>query len=154
MMTRGEFWVKFLKTSGKGPETTYRNSYHFAMDEKTSDELLDLIIKGEKKGSASCFLAYQATGEKPPNPEDYNIITDWQGTPTAVIKTSSVFVLPFKDVGQDIVDREGEGMSLEDWRKEHRKLFLKEGEKLGYEFTDESPIVFEMFDMVYSDKAK
>ncbi len=108
-------------------------------------------MSGEKKGTASCFLAYQAAGERPPAPQEYNILMDWYGNPRAIIKTGSVLVMPFKDVVQDIIDREGENLSLEEWRKIHKKLFIEEGKELGYEFTDDSPIVFEMFDLVYSD---
>lgn len=148
-MTKNEMWVRFLKTSGKGPETTFKNSFRLGMDEKTSNKLLDSVINGEKRGAASCFPCYQLRNEKPPVPGDYHIILDWNKNPRAVIRTESVLVMPFVSVKQELVDRGGEGMSLEEWRTTHRRFFMEESKKAGFEFDENTPIVFEVFDLVY-----
>jgi uncharacterized protein YhfF len=49
----------------------------------------------------------------------------------------------------EICKREGEDDNLESWQKNHFKYFTDEGSELGYEFTQESLVVFEDFHVVY-----
>lgn len=154
VMAVQDFWVRFLKSTGRGPEQIYRDCFRFAYDENTSNELLGLVLAGKKEATASCFPAYQASNTKPPIPGELNIITDWQGTPRAVIETTSVIVIPFIEVKQDIIDREGEGLTVEAWRKEHRKLFEEEAKNRAcYKIDDYTPIIFENFKLIYSEEA-
>lgn len=69
--------------------------------------------------------------------------------PKCVIETTNVSILPFKDITYDICRLEGEDDSLESWRKGHISFFKEEGKKSGYEFSEEMPVVFEEFEVVY-----
>ena len=69
--------------------------------------------------------------------------------PKCVIETTNVRILPFKDITYDICRLEGEDDSLESWRKGHISFFKEEGKKSGYEFSEEMPVVFEEFEVVY-----
>ena len=84
-----------------------------------------------------------------PEKGSYSIVTDWEGVPKCVIETTNVRILPFKDVTYDICKLEGEDDSLESWRKGHISFFKEEGKKSGYEFSEEMPVVFEEFEVVY-----
>ena len=66
---------------------------------------------------------YQINGEKLPQIGDFNIITDFNGNPKAIIQTTKVTILPFKDLTFDIVKREGEDDTLESWQKGHMEVF-------------------------------
>lgn len=57
---------------------------------------------------------------------------------------------PFKDITYDICKREGEDDDLESWRNGHISFFSNEGRKLGYTFTEDMPVIFEDFKMVFS----
>ena len=57
--------------------------------------------------------------------------------------------MPFKDMTFEICVLEGEDENLESWQKGHRAFFEAEGKKLGFSFSDESPIVFEEFEVVF-----
>ena len=37
---------------------------------------------------------------------------------------------------------------LESWRKNHEKFFKEEGRLLGYEFSEDMPVIFEEFEVV------
>ncbi|WIV12718.1 hypothetical protein [Proteiniborus sp. MB09-C3] len=39
--------------------------------------------------------------------------------------------------------------TLESWRVGHINFFKKEGNKLGYEFRNDMPVIFEDFEVVY-----
>ena len=69
--------------------------------------------------------------------------------PKCVIETTNVRILPFKDITYDICRLEGEDDSLESWRKGYISFFKEEGKELGYEFSEEMPVVFEEFEVVY-----
>lgn len=88
--------------------------------------------------------------------KNHNIESFWQDflkekgmDPKCVIETTNVRILPFKDVTYDICKLEGEDDSLESWRKGHISFFKEEGKKSGYEFSEEMPVVFEEFEVVY-----
>lgn len=146
-----EFWVRFLKSNSMMPHVQHREEFHFADDEKTANELLQLVLDGKKKATTASLLAYEKAGERTPKPGDYCIVTEFGGVPRAVIETTSVMILPFCEMKQEIADREGEGLTLEQWREVHLKSFKREAEEMGIEFTENSPIVFEDFKLVYSE---
>ncbi|WP_249168760.1 ASCH domain-containing protein [Alkaliphilus sp. B6464] len=45
--------------------------------------------------------------------------------------------------------RGGEDDTLESWRAGHINFFREEGNKLGYEFRNDMPVIFEDFEVVY-----
>jgi uncharacterized protein YhfF len=59
-------------------------------------------------------------------------------------------VYKFEDITFGICQREGEDECLETWREGHRRYFKEDGKNLGYEFSEDMPVVFEDFEVVYS----
>ena len=51
-------------------------------------------------------------------------------------------VIPFKDITFDICSREGEDDNLQSWQEGHREFFTEEGKELGYEFSEDMPVIF------------
>lgn len=143
------FWMEFLNTTGRPENTGYLEAFHFELSEYWANELLRLVLIGQKRATASSFLSYQTEGSRVPQVGDLSIVTDWEGNPKCVIETTQITILPFKEMTYDICKREGEDDNLESWQKGHLKYFTQEGQKLGYEFTQEMPVVFEDFEVVY-----
>lgn len=149
------FWDAFLKETGRSQSTKYLDVFHFELTEKWANELLRLVLIGQKKATASSLWSYEIEGERLPEVGDLSIVTDWEGVPKCVIETTAVTVIPFVDITYDICKREGEDDNLESWREGHIRFFKAEGKELGYEFRDDMPVVFEDFKVVFqvSDKA-
>ncbi|MGL5617172.1 MAG: ASCH domain-containing protein [Sarcina sp.] len=145
-----EFWEEFLLKTNRDKNAKYIESFHFELTEKSANELLRLVLIGKKKATASSFLGYKIEGQRVPQIGDLSIITDWEGNPKAVIETTNVMIIPFKEISFDICKREGEDDNLESWRKNHIRFFTNEGVKLGYRFTEEMPVVFEDFKVIFS----
>lgn len=143
------FWDEFLKCTGKRSTTRYIEAFHFERNERLASELLELVLKGQKKATCSSLYYYEITGTRQPMVADYNIITDWNGNPKCIIQTISVIIKPFKDIDFKLCSHEGEDDTLESWRRGHEKYFKAEGEELGYEFNEDMPVVFEDFEVVY-----
>lgn len=92
---------------------------------------------------------YEIEGKRLPEVGDLSIVTNWEGEPRCVIETVAVTIMLFSDMTYDICKREGEDDSLESWRTGHARFFRDEGNKLGYEFSNDMPVVFEDFEVVY-----
>lgn len=144
-----EFWQSFLKDTNLDKKTKYIESFHFEMTEKLANELLNLVLIGKKKATASSKLFYDIENQPMPKEGDYSIVTDWDGNPRCVIKTTSVKVMPFKEVTYDICKKEGEDENLESWQQGHIKFFTNEAKEYGYNFSEDMPVVFEEFEVVY-----
>lgn len=144
-----EFWNMFLRESGKNKKLKYRDCFHFDLTEEWANKLLELVLIGRKQATASSLLQFELNDEEAPQIGDHSIITDWDGNPRCVIETTSIIILPFKDITFDICKREGEDDNLESWREAHRRFFTAEGKELGYTFSEDMPVVFEDFKVVF-----
>ncbi|QUH28557.1 ASCH domain-containing protein [Vallitalea guaymasensis] len=143
------FWEKFLKKTGRYETTRYLEVFHFELTEKLANELLRLVLIGQKQATASSLWGYEIEGERVPEVGDLSIVADWEGVPRCVIETTQVTIIPFSDITYDICKREGEDDTLESWREGHIRFFNEEGKELGYEFKDDMPVIFEDFEVVY-----
>lgn len=94
-------------------------------------------------------MNYEIEGERIPQVGDLSIVTDWEGVPRCVIETTKITIIPFSEITYDICKREGEDDTLESWVKGHAHFFKEEGKQIGYEFSDNMPVVFEDFKVVY-----
>lgn len=143
------FWNTFLKETKRDEATKYIDLFHFELTEKWANELLRLVLIGQKRATASSLLSYQVKGERVPQVGDLSIVTNWEGEPKCVIETTQVTIIPFSEITYDVCKREGEDDNLESWVKGHARFFTDEGKELGYEFTYDMPVVFEDFEVVY-----
>ena len=143
------FWETFLRETNRDKSTKYLEVFHFELTEKWANELLRLVLIGQKKATVSSLLKYELDGEPIPKIGDLSIVTDWEGIPRCVIETTKVTIIPFSDITYDICKHEGEDDTLESWVKGHVRFFKEDGKELGYEFTDNMPVVFEYFESVY-----
>jgi uncharacterized protein YhfF len=111
--------------------------------------LLELVLAGRKKATASSLYYFEKSGVKLPEPGDLSIVTDWNGTPRCVIETTEVQILPFQDVTFELCKWEGEDDNLESWQLGHTHFFTEEGKQEGYRFSELMPVVFEKFNCIY-----
>jgi uncharacterized protein YhfF len=143
------YWEQYLHKNNLDPETKYYEAMYFGMTEELANRLLEMVLSGQKKATASSLWAFEKEGLPLPKVGDLSIVTDWAGTPHCVMKTTTITILPFKEMTFDLCKREGEDENLASWREGHGKFFAMEGEALGYEFSEEMPVVFEDFEIVW-----
>lgn len=146
-----EFFTRFIQKTHRDKNTTYMDVYHFELTEYWANELLRLVLIGQKKATSSSYDAFIIENEPLPKVGDLSIITDFAGNPRCVVETKQITILPFKDFTFDIVKREGEDDHLESWQNGHTKFFTNEGKKLGYTFSEDMKVVFEDFEVVYQE---
>lgn len=147
-----EVWNHYLHSIGESIETTDKTytSWYFDTTEESANELLDLVLIGKKRATASAPWVYEHDNEPLPKVGDYSIVTKWDGKPGAIITTKNIEILPFKDVTADFAAKEGEGdLSLTYWRKVHEKFFTEECSVIGKQFTEDMPVLCEEFEVVF-----
>lgn len=70
-------------------------AFHFEITPKWADQLLHLVLIGQKKARSSSLWGYEAAGKRWPRVGDLSIVTDWEGKPKCVIETVRV-TTPFR----------------------------------------------------------
>jgi uncharacterized protein YhfF len=75
--------------------------------------------------------------------------------PGCIIKTEEIRKKKFKEISEEEARLEGEGdFSLKYWRNVHEHFFRSEYEEKGKVFSDEIPVIFERFEVIYDEEKK
>lgn len=144
-MTAEEMWSEYARKEGIA-HTDYE-AWAFG---DAADELAALVVSGKKTATASAFPLYGLEEEPLPREGEYSVILDSQEQAVCVIRTERVYVVPFREVGEEQARREGEGdLSLAYWRKVHERFFRREMEEAGLCFDEDMAVVCEEFACVY-----
>lgn len=125
-------------------------AWAFGDNPRLADELLELVLAGTKTATAALLAELERDGEPVPQPGDLSILLDGSGQPRALIRTTSVEVLPFGAVTEDQAHAEGEDdRSLASWRREHERYFRLVLAGTGTSFSNYLPVAFERFELLY-----
>lgn len=88
--------------------------------------------------------------EELPKVGDIAIVTDWNGNPKAIIRTTKVEIVKYKDITPEYAQLEGEGnKTLEYWKKVHWDYYTEEMNKFGEKPNEEMKIVCEYFETIW-----
>jgi len=123
------FWKSFLDTlpAGERPARGWADAWSFGNSPEMADELLALVLQGEKTATSGLKWSYEAEDDALPEAGQYHILLDGGGMPRAVIEIVEVRVQPFRAVEEEIAFEEGEGdRSLSFWRQGHWRFFAQE----------------------------
>ncbi|MGV8966902.1 MAG: ASCH domain-containing protein [Cellulomonas sp.] len=122
-------------------------AWAFGDSPELADALLGLVLAGTKTATSSG--AWEYDDEAPlPAEGDLSIILDGRGHPRALVRTTTVRVVPFAEVDAEFARREGEGdLSLEAWRTGHEAYFRRNLVARGGTFDPSVPIVTELFEV-------
>src|SRR5699024_12838727 len=136
--------------TGEVPVRTIRPAaWALGTSPEQSDRLLELVLAGAKRATASAEEDYSAAGEELPGPGMLGIVLDGDGRPRALVVTTAVRVVPFDQVDAEHARAEGEG-SHEEWRAEHERFFA---ETAAGGFRPDMPVVLERFEVAYPEPA-
>ena len=123
-------------------------AFHFDDNASTADGLAALALAGKKRATAGLVWGYE--GKPMPKPGDLSIVTLFSGLPVCIIETLDVRITPFSEVDAAFAEVEGEGDgSLAYWQAAHVEYFGRECQRLGREFSWDTPVLCEKFSVVY-----
>ncbi|HET8932871.1 MAG TPA: ASCH domain-containing protein [Polyangiales bacterium] len=114
------------------------------------EELAQLVVSGRKRATTSLAIEHTILGEELPKPGDLSIVVGRDGSPSALIELTHVENVPFDKVDAEYAAIEGEGdATLETWRRDHIWYFTELSKRLGVEFDGTTPVVCQIFQMVW-----
>lgn len=125
-------------------------SYHFCDNEKDADECAELVCSGIKQATTHSLSWLHINNEKMPAEGDLAIVTDWNGNPVAVTKTTKVEIVQFKDITPEYAFIEGEGdKSLSYWKEVHWAYYTRELCEYNLKPTLDMELVCEYFETIW-----
>jgi uncharacterized protein YhfF len=143
-----DYWAEFVTANG-----TNDRDYTvvvFGDGSEPWDELVDLVLSGTKRATASLARDYTSGDEPMPQLGDFVIVIDSKETPRCIWRTTEIVVKPFIDVDDAFAWDEGEGdRTRVSWLFDHREYFTDQAAQEGFEMSDEIETVFERFEIVW-----
>lgn len=125
-------------------------AWAFGATPEHADGLVELVLAGTKRATASSMWDCEHVGEAIPVPGELSIILDGRDAPRALIETMAVDVVPFDEVTADHARAEGEGdRTLAAWRDIHERFWRDHSED-PRGFDPQMPVVCETFRVLYS----
>ncbi|MTD41951.1 ASCH domain-containing protein [Erwinia sp. CPCC 100877] len=141
-------WEQFKETTGITHDCYM--AWAFGDSSEMADELLSLVLNGEKTGTSSLQLLYELEQEPLPQAGSYSVLLDGNEQAQAVICTKVVDILPYAQISEIHGYLEGEGeRNLAYWRSVHQPFFERELQEYQLPFTEDLLIVYELFEVVY-----
>jgi len=142
-------WAEFCRTQRVDAATPYQ-AWYFGDSAEMAKELIDLVVHGPKRGTAGLQWAIDRNPELAPVPHGYSVVTEYDGKPRAVLRTTDIQVKPFDQVDPQFAWDEGEGdRSLAWWRDAHWEYFSGVCRQLGLEPAADMPVVLERFELLW-----
>lgn len=115
-----------------------------------ADALLHEVIHGHKRATSTLAREFMDDGMALPRVGSHWIACDGDGNPKVVLKSVELRLGTFASADADFARDEGEGdRSLESWRTEHRKYWLRGEAARGRTWSEDCAIVFERFLLVW-----
>ena len=121
---------------------------HLYDNQADADMAVDLVCREIKRARTLSLKGIQLRHEKLAQIGDFYVVTDWKGNAKAIIRTSSVKLLPYFAVRDDHARLEGEGdKSLSHWKKVHWPYLERELSPFGAQPSESMIMVFETFEL-------
>jgi uncharacterized protein YhfF len=142
------YWQGFV--SGIGLSGRYVAA-SFGDSPALADELLELVLSGRKRATASLARDYRQLGaDPPPQAGDFVVWLDSSGRARCITRTTGVEVKPLSAVDDEFAWIEGEGdRSRSWWLDAHRRYFSRQAAREGFTMGDDIETVFERFEVVW-----
>jgi uncharacterized protein YhfF/GNAT superfamily N-acetyltransferase len=143
------FWADFCRATQLAESTPYQ-AWYFGDSPELAHELVELVLHGPKRATAGLAEFNDTMPQVAPVAGGYSVVTEHDGTPRAVIRTTVLDRRPFAEVDADFAWDEGEGdRTLADWKAGHRRFFMRELAALGREFDESMLVDLERFELLY-----
>lgn len=123
---------------------------HFGDTRRLANELLALVLSGRKRATAELVRDFIARGDQVPRIGSHWIACDGAGTPRIIIRSVELRIGDFTSADAAFAVDEGEDdLSLESWRREHRRYWTRVSAAQGRQWSESDEIVFERFSVVW-----
>ena len=144
------FWQDFCAANTDVDKDEPYQVWYFGNTSEMAKELVALVLEGVKTATASLFWEYENQPEDEPMVGCFSVVTDYEGVPQCVVRTTEVRVTPFNEVDEKFAFDEGEGdQSLDYWREVHWDYFSRQCIEIHKEPSNTMLINCERFELLY-----
>jgi uncharacterized protein YhfF len=144
------FWQSFVQSQAEDPTPRFFDAFHFDDNERSANELAQLVLAGRKRATASLVWSFEAASIPLPKGGDLSVVMNWANTPLCIIETQRVDVVAFDEVSEEFAATEGEGDgSLQYWQQAHWNYFRRECQRIGRIREPQMPVACERFEVVF-----
>lgn len=141
-------WAHYRALHPDAPERPYE-IFHFCDNHEDADICADLVVQDIKRATAASVIELELAGVRQPVVGDVSVVTRWDGTPIAVIRTTRINIRRLDDVDEAFAQREGEGdKTLAWWRTAHEAYYRRALEPAGIAVNGDLLIICEEFERV------
>ena len=145
-----QFWETFCEQNPHVDKETRYQVWYFGNTVQLSDELVALVLGGKKRATTSLESEFQDKPGEAPVEGGYSVVTDFEGHPKCIVRTTEVRSLPYNEVDSEFAFEEGEGdQSLDYWRGVHWDYFNRQCIELGIQPSETMPVICERFELLY-----
>jgi uncharacterized protein YhfF len=146
------FWDRCQREAGPLVSKSTPQAWAFGDTVELADELIELVLRGTKRATASAVAEFELDGEQVPAVGDLSIVTDGSMRPRALLETTDVRIGPLSSVDDQFAWDEGEGdRTRASWLDGHTWFFSRTYARLGREFHPDIEVIFERFDVRYQE---
>ncbi|MCU0952613.1 MAG: GNAT family N-acetyltransferase, partial [Burkholderiaceae bacterium] len=132
------------------PESTPYEAWHFGDSPQLAHALAERVLHGPKRATAGAGWAVDRAPASGATADGYSVITEFDGTPRGVIRSTTVERKPLNHVDAQFAWDEGEGdRTLADWLAGHRAYFQRECAAAGVPYADDMDVQLERFELLY-----
>ena len=151
MIASTKYWKDFQECNPEYLTLNEPQSFYFCDNKKDADECAKLVIQKIKQATSPSFWSFNKKNELLPKIGDLAIVTTWNSKPKAIIKTTKIEIVKFKNITSDYAFIEGEGdKSLEYWKKTHWDYYKNEMKEFANYPNEEMEIVCEYFETIWT----
>ena len=144
-----DFWAAYCRAAKLSENTPYQ-AWHFGDSRELAHELAELVLNGPKRATAGLGAVADAIPHAAAVLDGYSVVTEKDGTPRAVIRTTALERRKFCDVDAAFAWDEGEGdRTLDDWKQGHWSYFSRECKLLGRQMSEDAEVCLERFELLY-----
>lgn len=150
MNSTTKYWKTFQTQNPEYVNNSEPSSYYYCDNKQDADECAELVAKKIKQATSTSVWWFKKHNEEFPKIGDLAIVTNWDGEPKAIVKTTKVEIVKWKDITAEYAFVEGEGdKSLAYWKKAHLEYYTKEMKEYGEYPNEDMEIVCEYFESIF-----
>lgn len=144
-----KYWEAFCNAHPEFDRTALYQTWYFGLTREDARELAALVLEGKKIATASLPDEYENKPEDMPVVGTCSVVTDFDGDPLCVVRTTEVRIVPFNAIDAEFAFDEGEGdQSLDYWRQVHWDYFTRRLTELGRQPGETMPVICERFELL------
>ena len=144
------YWKEFQNKNSEYNNIQQPPSFFFCDNKKDADECAELVVRKIKQATSPSVWWFKKNNEPFPKIGDLAIVTNWNGVPKAIIRTTKVEIVKFKNITSEYAQVEGEGdQTLNYWKKTHWDYYTNEMKEFNEYPSEEMEIVCEYFETIW-----